>query len=278
MYMYPIPNFFSCQVGVKIFGVQNGRKEIFPGGKFLWIEQMCDIMLPYKKRGGGEGMGLHDGHRKRMKERFLRDGLDGFADHEALELLLYYAIPRRDTNELAHCLLERFGSLHGVLTAPVEELRKIEGVGEQAATYLATLCAVGRRVCLQDAREEKIITLEDAGAYFMRRLMDERRETLYQVNLDAKGKVRNCRRLSSGTAAMTPVCIREVVENALHNDASRVLLGHNHPSGVALPSEEDRLVTVQIAQALKAMDITLMDHIVVADGDFVSMAASGMLL
>ena len=223
-------------------------------------------------------MGLHDGHRKRMKERFLRDGLDGFADHEVLELLLYYAIPRRDTNELAHSLLERFDSLSGVLSAPVEELRQVEGMGEQAAIYLATLWAVNKRICCQAEQERKIITVEDAGAFFLNRMRDERRETLYQVNLDAKGKVRNCRRLSSGTAAMTPVCIREVVENALHNDASRVLLGHNHPSGVALPSEEDRLVTVQIAQALKAMDITLMDHIVVADGDFVSMAASGMLL
>ena len=223
-------------------------------------------------------MGLHDGHRKRMKERFLRDGLDGFADHEALELLLYYAIPRRDTNELAHCLLERFGSLHGVLTAPVEELRKIEGVGEQAATYLATLWAVNKRICCQAEQERKIITVEDAGAFFLDRMRDERRETLYQVNLDAKGKVRNCRRLSSGTAAMTPVCIREVVENALHNDASRVLLGHNHPSGVALPSEEDRQVTAQIRQALQTVSIDLVDHIVVADEDFVSMAASGMIL
>ena len=223
-------------------------------------------------------MGLHDGHRKRKRERFLRDGLDGFADHEVLELLLYYAIPRRDTNELAHRLLDRFGSLRGVLSASIDELQQMEGVGEQAAIYLSMLLAIDRRIRMQGDQERKIITVEDAGNFFLHRMQDERRETLYQVNLDAKGKVRNCRRLSSGTAAMTPVCIREVVENALRHDASQVLLGHNHPSGVALPSEEDRLVTMQIAQALKAMDITLMDHIVVADGDFVSMAASGMLL
>ena len=223
-------------------------------------------------------MGLHDGHRKRMKDRFLREGLGGFADHEVLELMLYYAIPRRDTNELAHSLLERFGSLWDVLNAPMEELQQVEGMGEQSAAYLVMLRAISRRIRREDEPEQKIITVEDAGAFLLGQMQEERRETLYQVNLDAKGKVRNCRRLSTGTSTMTPVCIREVVENALRNDASQVLLGHNHPSGVALPSEEDRQVTAQIAQALRTMDITLMDHIVVADGDFVSMAASGMLL
>ena len=101
---------------------------------------------------------------------------------------------------------------------------------------------------------------------------------LYQVCLDAKGKVLAHKRLSSGTVAMAPVNVREVVENALHADASSVLLAHNHPSGVALPSEDDRQITMQIRQALATMGITLADHIIVADNDFVSMAASGMLL
>ena len=223
-------------------------------------------------------MGLHDGHRQRKKAQFLQQGLDGFADHEVLELLLYYAIPRRDTNELAHRLLQTFGSLRSVLSASPEELQKVEGVGENVAVFLTLLPALESRMRQDIFRDRILNSVESAGAFFLYLLASERREVLYQVNLDVKGKLLNYRRLSSGTAAMTPVSVREVMENALHADASRVLLGHNHPSGVALPSEEDRQVTLQIQQALATLDIVLSDHIVVADGDFVSMAASGMLL
>ena len=223
-------------------------------------------------------MGMHDGHRQRKKEQFLQHGLDGFADHEVLELLLYYAIPRRDTNELAHRLLERFGSLTGVFSATEEELSKVEGVGKNAAFFLTLIPDVGRRVYQTCTKERIVSSVDDAGALFLQLLHNERREVLYQLCLDAKGKLIHYYRLSSGTAAMAPVSVREVVENALRCDAGCVVLGHNHPSGVALPSEEDRQITRQIQQALETMSITLMDHIVVADGDFVSMAASGMLL
>ena len=223
-------------------------------------------------------MGVHDGHRQRKKEQFLRRGLEGFADHEVLELLLYYAIPRRDTNELAHRLIDRFGTLRGVFDAAPEELRQVDGMGESAALFLQLLPAVGRRVLLNEKKEVILNSVETVGAFFTRLLAGERREVLYQVCLDAKGKLLSDHRLASGTVSMAPVSVREVVENALRCDASRVVLGHNHPSGVALPSEEDRQITLQIQQALATMSITLVDHIIVADGDFVSMAASGMLL
>ena len=223
-------------------------------------------------------MALHDGHRQRKKQRFLQHGLDSFADHEVLELLLFYAIPRRDTNETAHRLLEHFGTLKGVLTASVEELQKVEGVGESAAAFLHLLQAVGYRA-LRTAGDDTILnSVDSAGAYFQKLLRGERREVLYQVCLDAKGKVLSHKRLSSGTVSMAPVNVREVVENALYTDASGVLLAHNHPSGIALPSEDDRQITLQIRQALGTMGIELVDHIIVADNDFVSMAASGMLL
>ena len=223
-------------------------------------------------------MALHDGHTQRKKQRFLQHGLDSFADHEVLELLLFYAIPRRDTNETAHRLLEHFGTLKGVLTASVEELQKVEGVGESAAAFLHLLQAVGYRA-LRTAGDDTILnSVDSAGAYFQKLLRGERREVLYQVCLDAKGKVLSHKRLSSGTVSMAPVNVREVVENALYTDASGVLLAHNHPSGIALPSEDDRQITMQIRQALGTMGIELVDHIIVADNDFVSMAASGMLL
>ena len=223
-------------------------------------------------------MALHDGHRQRKKQRFLQHGLDSFADHEVLELLLFYAIPRRDTNETAHRLLEHFGTLKAVLMASVEELQKVEGVGESAAAFLHLLQAVGYRA-LREAGDDTILnSVDSAGAYFQKLLRGERREVLYQVCLDAKGKVLSHKRLSSGTVSMAPDNVREVVENALYTDASGVLLAHNHPSGIALPSEDDRQITMQIRQALGTMGIELVDHIIVADNDFVSMAASGMLL
>lgn len=223
-------------------------------------------------------MGVHDGHRQRKKEQFLQRGLEGFADHEVLELLLYYAIPRRDTNEIAHRLIEKFGTLRGVFDAAPEELRQVEGVGENAVLFLQLLPAVGRRALLNEKKEVILNSVETVGTFFTRLLDGERREVLYQVCLDAKGKLISYCRLSSGTVSVAPVSVREVVENALRCDASRVVLGHNHPSGVALPSEEDRQITLQIQQALATMSITLVDHIIVADGDFVSMAASGMIL
>ena len=223
-------------------------------------------------------MGLHDGHRQRKREQFLQHGLEGFTDHEVLELLLFYAIPRRDTNETAHRLIAAFGSLNGVFSASVGELSRVEGVGEQTALFLTLLPAVNKYAALEGRKDIILNSVESVGRFFLRLLRGERREVLYQVCLDAKGKMLSYGRLSSGTASMAPVSVREVVETALRCDASRVLLGHNHPSGVALPSEEDRQITLQIQQALSTMDIRLVDHIVVADGDFVSMAASGMLL
>ncbi len=223
-------------------------------------------------------MSLHDGHRQRRKQRFLQHGLDSFADHEVLELVLFYAIPRRDTNETAHRLMKKFGSLDAVLNAPVEELQKVEGVGESAALLLRLLPAAVCRAQRSVGDDTILNSVESAGAYFQKLLRGERREVLYQVCLDAKGKVLGHKRLSSGTVSMAPVNVREVVENALYTDASSVLLAHNHPSGIALPSEEDRQITMQIRQALGTMGIMLADHIIVADNDFVSMAASGMLL
>ena len=223
-------------------------------------------------------MGVHDGHRARKKEQFLRHGADSFADHELLELALFYAIPRRDTNELAHRLLERFGSLQNVLIAPVEELEKVAGIGENAAILLHLLPEFGKRVRQSGMKERNLNSPEKCGNYFLRLFGGEPHEVLYQLCLDAKGKLLNCVKLSQGDMDSAALSVRQVVSNALACGASAVVLGHNHPSGVALPSEEDRAVTLRVRDALKTMDIRLLDHIVVADGDYVSMAQSGFLL
>ena len=218
-------------------------------------------------------MGIHDGHREKMRRRFLETGLEGFADHEALELLLYYAIPRRDTNPIAHALMERYDSLSGVLNAPVEDLEKVEGIGESAAILLSLVSRLSRKARIADASQETILnSSERAGAYLLERFAGERRELVFLLCLDRKG------RLAEGDVASADLNIRKVVEMALLTSASAVILAHNHPSGVAVPSSSDEAATRQVAEALRTIGVRLVDHIVVADRDFVSMADSGDLL
>jgi len=223
-------------------------------------------------------LGIHDGHREKMRQRFLKSGLDGFAEHEALELLLYYAIPRKDTNPIAHVLIERYGSLSAVLAAPVEDLKRVEGIGESAAVLLKIVPQLVQKAYLMEAEKETILKdVSRIGAYLLNRFWGEKNEVIYQLCLDRKGKLLACKRLNEGGVAGAEMDIRRVVENAILTHASEVVLAHNHPSGVALPSPDDLAATLRAKQALETMDVTLLDHIIVADGDFVSLAQSGYL-
>ena len=223
-------------------------------------------------------MGVHDGHREKMRQRFLGGGLENFADHEALELLLYYAIPRRDTNVTAHLLLERYGTLKAVLSAPVEDLQKVSGVGENAAILLRLVPRLVQKARLSDnGREIVLNSTEKAGSYLLERFAGEKNEVIFQLCLDRKGKLIACKRMSAGGAAAADLNIRHLVENALLTSASAVILSHNHPSGIALPSQEDYATTRQVQEALRTIGVELADHIIVADGDFVSLADSGFL-
>lgn len=224
-------------------------------------------------------MGIHDGHREKMRRRVLTAGLESFADHEALELLLYYAIPRRDTNPIAHALMERYGSLSAVLEAPVEDLQKVEGIGESAAILLHLVSQVNRKAALAEAaKKETVMNCADrAGDYLLELFAGAHREMLYQLCLDRKGKLLACKCLSEGGASSTELNIRRLVENAILTSASGVILSHNHPSGIALPSQDDCNTTEQAQAALRTIGVKLLDHIIVADRDYVSMADSGLL-
>ena len=221
-------------------------------------------------------MGIHDGHREKMRQRYLKGGLEGFADHEALELLLYYAIPRRDTNPIAHALMERYGSLSAVLTAPVEDLCKVEGIGESAAILLRLAPQLYQKARLSDAEQETVLNSVDrVGTYLLQRFIGERREVVYQLCLDRKGKLLACKRLGEGGVASADLDIRKLMENAILTSASAVILAHNHPSGVALASKEDYAATTRVREALATIGVTLVDHIIVADGDYVSLKDFG---
>lgn len=219
-------------------------------------------------------MNIHKGHREHMRARFLQGGLEGFADHEALELLLYYAIPQKDTNPIAHALMERYGSLSAVLSAPIEDLEKVEGVGERTAVLLRLVPLLEQKARLSET-EQVLSSTERIGAYLLERFSQERDEVVYQLCLDRKGRLLSCRRLGEGGAASVDLDVRRLVKNALLASASGVVLAHNHPSGVALPSPEDYVATDRARAALATVGVELLDHIIVADRDFVSLADSG---
>jgi len=214
-----------------------------------------------------------------MRQRFMSGGLDSFADHEVLELLLFYAIPRRDTNETAHLLLERYGSLTGVFNAPVEDLMKAEGIGENAAVFLKLVPAACRKARLSgDGRDIILNSVDKIGDYLIDCFSGETAEVIYQLCLDKKGKLLACKRLAEGAVDNADLNVRKLVENTLLSSASAVVIAHNHPSGIALPSNEDYATTWRVQEALASIGVPLQDHIIVADGDYVSMAQSGMLM
>lgn len=219
---------------------------------------------------------IHKEHRKRLKKRFLDNGLDDFTDIQALELLLFYAIPRRDTNVIAHELLERFGSLSQVLEADAADLKKVNGIGEEAALLLTLMPQLARFYQVDSAKRVKCLTsLEDCGRYLLPYFFGRDTETVFLLCLDAKCKVLCCKEVGMGSVNAASISVRRIVETALAANATAVVLAHNHPSGMALPSDEDVLTTRRVAMALSAVEIRLVDHIVVADDDYVSMAQSG---
>lgn len=221
-------------------------------------------------------MSIHDGHRQRLKERFCREGLEHFEEHQVLELLLFYCIPRVDTNPIAHALLERFGSFAQVMEASVEELERVPGIGHSAAVFLSLVTSAGRYYQVNSAsRRVKLYTVEECGKYLMPLFYGKHNEIVYLLSLDAKGKVLNCNQIGEGSVNSAGVPVRRIVETALGTNATSVVLAHNHPSGLAVPSDADVQTTRRVALALAAVDIQLVDHIIVADEDFVSMTQSG---
>ena len=220
----------------------------------------------------------HSGHRERKRRQFRHHGIDAFADHEVLELLLYYAIPRRDTNPVAHALMDRFGSLNAVLSAPVEELERVPGVGESAALLLKLVPQVYRRARTSISKNEVVLdTSERIGEFFVEQFVAQTEEVMYQLCLDAKGRLLSCRKVCEGDISSVGLNLRKIVENAILCNAVMVALAHNHPSGVALPSHEDKIATLQVKEALEAVHVRLADHIIVADDDYVSLRQEGLL-
>lgn len=222
-------------------------------------------------------MSTHEGHRQRLKRRFLQSGLDGFDEAHVLELLLFYAIPRRDTAPLAKALLEEFGSLANVLEAPPEILGMVPGVGENAAALICLTTALSRYYLTRRVATGNVLhTVELCGEYLLPRFYGLRDEVVCALSLDGRCKVLSCRILCRGSINTTGVSIRRIVEFALATGATSMVLAHNHPSGIALPSGDDVETTHRVAAALDAVGVALADHIIIAGDDYISLAQSGL--
>ena len=215
---------------------------------------------------------VHAGHRARMRERFMKEGLSGFSEHEVLELLLMFAIPQRDVNPLAHRLIDRFGSLSAVLESSPAELTRVDGVGENAAALLSLMpqlmgyyqhSAMGRKPVITNLAEAR----KYAGALFFG-LHEER---VYMICVDQSGRVLHPALMHRGTIDQVQIYPREVVETALRYHAHAVLLAHNHPSGMAETSQDDYDSTRAVIGALNVIGVRVIDHLIFAGNSVYSM-------
>ena len=217
---------------------------------------------------------VHEGHRERMRNKYVNKGIEVFEQHEILEMLLFYAIPRKNTNDIAHRLLEACGSLSAVFDAPIDILMQ-QGLSYNAAVLLHMIPDLSRAYQSDKFdNEEKIITDENIGKKMVHLFAGKNEECVYAFFLDAKGKEKHSGIISKGDASSAPLFSKDIVSIAARCKAVTVIIAHNHPSGVAFPSRADLEATADIADALDTIGIHLADHIIVADRDYISLSST----
>jgi DNA repair protein RadC len=214
-----------------------------------------------------------------LRERFLTEGLDNFEDHQVLELILFQAIPRSDTNPVAHRLMQRFGSLSAVLEADPKDLAVVEGVGTKAAAFLSVIPQVTRRYFLDRIKHTRkpLNTSEAAAEYLVPLMAGRSEEVFYVICLDSRLRVLYPVLISEGTVKDALVHPRHVVEAAVRHKAASVILAHNHPAGTVRPSHHDHAITRRLVQALGGIDIKVVDHVIVAGDQFYSFTREGKM-
>jgi DNA repair protein RadC len=206
----------------------------------------------------------HGGHRERLRDRFMRGGADALPDYELLELVLFNAIPRRDTKPLAKELIARFGGFAEVVSAPETRLREVKGVSDRVVTELKLVRSAALRLMQGQIMERRILSSwEQVVAYCRAAMAYETREQFRILFLDKKNKLIADEVQQEGTVDHTPVYVREVVKRALELSASAIILVHNHPSGDPTPSRADIDMTRMIADAARPLGVHIHDHIIV---------------
>lgn len=221
-------------------------------------------------KSGGE----HTGHRQRLRKKFIENGFDGFEPHEALEMYLFYAIPRKDTNPLAHRLLDRYLTIGGVCDAPLDELMKDFGLSESAASFIKMLPEMSRLYVESKMSNDYILDTDTAGEMFKAKFIGRTSEATALMLGDAKGKMLYFGIIAKGSINATDVPVRKIVDLALRHNAKNACIAHNHPSGSAIPSSSDLEATKLIFQTLANIGVRLLDHYIVTDDDYVSLRES----
>ncbi len=223
------------------------------------------------------GDNIHKKHRERMKTRFLAEGMDNLPPHNAMELLLFYAIPQGDVNALAHRIIEQFGSFSAAIDAPYEQLLEVDGVGPHTALLLKLLPAAARYYAADKCRDICLDSADKAIRYFSDLYLGVGEEQVYLVCLDGKCRVLSSTLLHRGSVNTVEVSLRKLVQTALRSNAAGVMIAHNHPGGVALPSQEDLSSTARIAAVTAPLGVELVDHIIVSDNDAISLSQAGCM-
>ncbi len=213
----------------------------------------------------------HEGHRSKLKKRFLNQGLAGFEDHNILELILFFAIPRRDTNVIAHNLLSKFGSFSRVFEASVEELCSVDGIGQHAAHLIKTYPAVAKRYYQDRFKEEKKLPMyhqlgQDLVLQFAGVDHEQVLVLFYDNSLGFRGQVI----LHEGDINSVTFSLRKVCDAALQHNAAYMILAHNHPHGLPIASSEDLNTTSRVQNFLSQMNVVLIDHFIIGEGRFSS--------
>lgn len=222
-----------------------------------------------------ENKNLHKNHRQRVRTRYLNDGIKSMAEHNIIEMLLFYGVPYKDTNDMAHELIERFGDLNGVLDAPVDELMKVNGIGENAATLIHLTRDIALKYNEKKTSEKiPLVTDERFTDFLKMKYAGETREIVYMLFINSHGKLLRCVKVCEGSPESVKVDNRKIIETAVRQYACDIILAHNHPNGFAVPSTADVRSTHDVIPLLRAINVNLIDHIIVADGDCFSMANS----
>lgn len=214
---------------------------------------------------------MHGGHRERVRDRFVSEGLSAFTDAQALELLLFYSIPRQDTNPIAQNLLNRFGSLQNVFEADVADIASVEGVGISSAILLKLLPEMTRKFWIGDKKPKpKLRTVEEAAAFIKPILFGKPVEHVFIFCLDNNYRIKHYDCISQGTINDATIYLRSVVQCAIRLNSNKILLAHNHPGGYPAPSDTDLRTTRVISDALGPLGIDLVDHLIFSDHEFFS--------
>lgn len=231
-----------------------------------------------EKEAGKKTPNIHEGHRSRVKKRFLEHGADSFEPYQILELLLFYGIPQGDTNPLAHQLLNTFGSFAKVLDAPISELEKVKGIGPSSALLIKMIPNLAR-LYMEDLQSthDRLYDTHSIGKFLTPKFIGRKNEVVVLLLLDSKGRVLYCKVMNEGSVREAPIYTGQILHLAVQYHAATAILAHNHPSGDTMVSEGDLRATEDVYLALDTVGVELADHFIIVDGDYLSMKEAGLM-